>query len=91
METTKDDLTPPIATPAPSRELTYGERAVGLTFNPSGKAEVIAIKQKSAALIDELNDQFNTVTDGEVKAQLKIAIRAAQEAQMWGEKAATWL
>lgn len=89
METTKPDISMSEVLPA-QRELTYGERAVGLTFNPGGLAAVNSIKYKSAALIDELNDQFNLATDGEVKAMFKLAIRAIQEGQMWGVKAATW-
>ncbi len=38
-------------------ELTFGEKAVGITFNPAGKAEVNEIKRLSALLIDELNTQ----------------------------------
>lgn len=73
----------------PTRELTFGEKAVGITFNPGGKAEVSNIKTLSAALIDELDNQRSTVT-GEAAAQFTLAIRKIQEGQMWGVKAATW-
>lgn len=72
------------------RELTFGEKAVGLTINPSGHQAVNSIKTLSAALIDELNDMRNSVDSGEAKAQFTIAIRSIQEGQMWGVKAATW-
>ncbi len=34
---------------------TYGQRAVGLTFNPSGHPEVEAIKIEFAKLIDRMD------------------------------------
>ena len=34
------------------REMTFGEKAVGLTFNPSNDPTVEAIKRKCADLID---------------------------------------
>ena len=38
------------------RELTFGEKAVGLTFNPSNHEQVQAIKEAFAKAIDLLND-----------------------------------
>ena len=72
-----------------NQELTFGQKAVGFTFNPGGKEEVNQIKKLSADLIDELNNQRLKVT-GEAAAQFTIAIRAIQDGQMWGVKAATW-
>jgi hypothetical protein len=72
------------------RELTFGERAVGLTFNPSGDPTVLDLKQKAAAFIDACNTMRNAATDPEVKRQYSIAITEAQTAQMWAVKAATW-
>lgn len=43
------------------RELTYGEKAVGLTFNPGRTTEVDKIKILSAKLIDELHEQIETI------------------------------
>lgn len=83
-----------------TRPLSYGEKAVGINFNPSKFPDVEAIKQKAAALIDELNNQRAAMKDknreaypedGEVAAQYTLAIRKIQEGQMWGVKAATWL
>lgn len=74
---------------AVNRELTEGEKAVGITFNPGGKKEVNQIKKLCAAVIDELKAQQKTVS-GEAAAQYQIAIRDIQSGQMWGVKAATW-
>lgn len=72
------------------RELTFGEKAVGLTFNPSNNESVQQIKEKFAAVIDNLNDFRNATEDGEVKRMLSVAITEAQTAQMWAVKAVTW-
>lgn len=83
--------------PEPQRQLTFGEKAVGISFNPGGKPEVNSIKQLAADLIDELNNQRqaakgdgSAVVNGEIQAQYTLAIRSIQEGQMWGVKAATW-
>jgi hypothetical protein len=72
------------------RELTYGERAVGLKFNPSGNDVVGTIKRQFADVIDELNEQRAESDDPEVKRMLSVAITEAQAAQMWAVKAVTW-
>lgn len=72
------------------REMTFGEKAVGLTFNPSGHEKVNAIKQKQAEYIDLLNQYREETTNGEVKRQLSVAITEAQTSQMWAVKAVTW-
>jgi len=71
------------------RELTFGEKAVGLTFNPGGHALVNEIKAKYAAAIDLLNEARQGQT-GEVARMFSIAITEAQTSQMWAVKAATW-
>lgn len=38
------------------RELTFGEKAVGLTFNPSGDEKVHKAKQLMAEALDLLNE-----------------------------------
>lgn len=79
--------------PIPQRPLTYGEKAVGITFNPGGTPEVNAIKRSCANAIDELNDQRQKAKDennGEKIAQFTLAIRDIQVGQMWGVKATTW-
>lgn len=72
------------------RELTFGEKAVGLTFNPSQDENVQQIKERYAATIDHLNDLRNATEDGEQKRLLSVAITEAQGAQMWAVKAVTW-
>lgn len=72
------------------REMTYGEKAVGLTFNPGGNEMVATIKQKYAELIDLLEGVRATTASDEVKRLSSIAITEAQAAQMWAVKAVTW-
>jgi hypothetical protein len=70
--------------------MTFGEKAVGLTFNPSGDPTVEAIKRKCADLIDELHNMRLNPPDSEIERMLSIAITDLQSAQMWAVKAATW-
>lgn len=72
-------------------EYTFGERAVGLTFNPSNDPKVQAIKAGCAALIDQLNDLRTEAGPGEVGRMLSTAITELQTAQKWAVKAVTWL
>lgn len=72
------------------RELTYGEKAVGLTFNPSGDSAVTTTKKYFAQIIDDLNSLRSGTDDGEAKRLYSIAITEAQTAQMWAVKAITW-
>lgn len=72
------------------REMTYGEKAVGLTFNPGSNEMVATIKQKYAELIDLLEGVRATTASDEVKRLSSIAITEAQAAQMWAVKAVTW-
>lgn len=74
----------------PDRPLSFGERAVGLQFNPSNQTAVYQCKSKFAALIDQLEARRQSTTDGEVKRLCSIAITEAQTAQMWAVKALTW-
>lgn len=71
------------------RELTFGEKAVGLTFNPSGDEKVTKIKQLYAEIIDLLNDDRGENRDERARLS-SVAITEAQGAQMWAVKAATW-
>jgi len=68
--------------------MTFGERAVGLTFNPSGDETVHRCKAGYAALIDQMHDLRENSTDEAVKRMASIA--NAQTAQMWAVKALTW-
>ena len=74
-----------------SRELTFGEKAVGLSFNPSGDDAVTQAKRTFALAIDQMNDLRNDPTSSaEVKRMASVAITEAQTAQMWAVKAITW-
>lgn len=42
-----------------NREFTFGEKLVGLTFNPSGDEKVQKAKELCAALADLLNESYN--------------------------------
>lgn len=76
-----------------SQSLTFGQKAVGLSFNPSSLPEVDEIKRAFAKTIDILNDLRNKATadanHGAVR-HFSIAITMAEDAQMRGVKAATW-
>lgn len=89
LKNTYAKVTGDLAAEKTPRELTDGEEAVGLTFNPGGKEEVNKIKTLCTAVIDELKKQQKTVT-GEAAAQYQLAIRDIQYGQMMGVKAATW-
>lgn len=72
---------------------TYGERAVGLDFNPGGDGHVAGIKRAFAGIIDDMVDVRAAASrDGDSeKARLaSVAITEAQTAQMWAVKAITW-
>jgi hypothetical protein len=72
-------------------ELTFGQKAVGLTFNPSGDETVTRLKTLYAEIIDLLHEaRSNPTTSGEAARLYSVAITEAQGAQMWGVKAATW-
>jgi hypothetical protein len=73
-----------------TRELTYGEKAVGIKFNPGGLVSVEVVKAQYANIIDDLNLTREETDDLEVKRLCSIAITEAQSAQMWAVKAKTW-
>jgi hypothetical protein len=72
------------------RELTYGEKACGVSFNPGGRADVDAIKRNFSELVDLINEHRINTTSPEVARMLSIAITETQTAQMWAVKAVTW-
>lgn len=72
------------------REMTFGEKAVGLTFNPSNDDAVAQCKSEFACVIDRMNDLRNATDNPEVKRMCSVAITEAQTAQMWAVKAITW-
>ncbi len=78
-----------------SQELTFGGKAVGLTFNPSGDERVKKIKELYANIIDDLAgpNGENLGTNGETGLKGRILGRAINDAigaQMWAVKAITW-
>jgi len=71
--------------------MTFGEKAVGVSFNPSGDPKVALLKSLFAQIIDVCNDaRGETLCSTEGKRLFSIAITEAQGAQMWAVKAATW-
>jgi len=72
------------------QELTFGEKAVGLTFNPSGDVRVIRAKKLYAEIIDMMDELIFTTDSGSASNYAKQAITEAQTAQMWAVKALTW-
>jgi hypothetical protein len=76
-----------------AREPTFGEKAVGVSFNPGGNPAVDQCKRSYAAAIDQLNDLRVSATlsgRAEVARLASIAITEAQTSQMWAVKAITW-
>lgn len=80
------------------RMTTFGEKAVGLSFNPSGDPVVNQLKHLYSRIIDLCDEQRAKVNQGRITAGppveaarlWSIAITEAQGAQMWAVKAATW-
>jgi hypothetical protein len=70
--------------------MTYGEEAVGYTFNPSGDDKVDKIKRLYADVIDLIDTVRREAHSLEQKRLLSIAITEAQTAQMWSVKGVTY-
>jgi hypothetical protein len=70
--------------------MTFGEKAVGLSFNPSANPEVEACKREFAAVIDRMDKLRAESMLPEVRRMASVAITEAQTAQMWAVKAITW-
>ena len=73
-------------------ELTFGQKAVGVSFNPSRNESVDKIKQQFADIIDTLNDMRNDpqMASG-VKRHCSQAITECETAQMRAVKSLTWV
>lgn len=69
---------------------TFGQKAVGLAFNPSGDDAVSKCKQIFAEAIDQMHELRSSSDSNEVKRMASVAITEAQAAQMWAVKAITW-
>lgn len=72
------------------RELTYGEKAVGINFNPDQREDVKICKETFATAIDQLDAMRVPTNSGEKNRLLSAAITQIQTAQMWAVKAITW-
>lgn len=78
------------------RALTFGEKAVGLNFNPSNDPTVQKLKELYAQIIDICASERMPTPTTDLKdlpergRLFSIAITEAQGAQMWAVKAATW-
>jgi hypothetical protein len=72
------------------REMSFGEKAVGLNFNPSGDHNVQRLKSMYAETIDGLNELREAATNSEMKRMYSVAITELQTSQMWAVKACTW-
>lgn len=70
--------------------LSYGQKAVGLTFNPSGDESVQKVKELYSQIIDLVNGLHVSAGPSEKARLIKISITEAQSAQMWAVKAITW-
>lgn len=74
-----------------TRQMTFGEKAVGLDFNPSGDPTVRELKELYAKIIDICHAKRGAIMQGSETHRLyAIAITEAQGAQMWAVKAATF-
>lgn len=72
-----------------TREITFGEKACGVSFNPGGREDVDKIKRAFANVVDLLNEHRLDASP-DVARMLSIAITETQTAQMWAVKAVTW-
>ena len=72
------------------RTPTFGEEAVGLTFNPSGRPDVDECKRAFASEIDRMVDITQSTLKPRQRAAAEAAIMFMQTAQMWAVKALTW-
>jgi len=74
------------------RELTFGEKAVGLTFNPANNKDVQELKELYAKVIDKLESFKSQRQTGDYMTNSLdgMALRDAIRAQMSAVKAVTW-
>ena len=71
-------------------KLTFGQKAVGLTFNPSGDPTVQKLKELYAEIIDICAEGRAQAGPSEAGRLYSVAITEAQTAQMWAVKAVTF-
>lgn len=74
-----------------TRELTFGEKLVGLEFNPSGRADVNEVKELCAKLANMVNEAQIPTTEPYLQNTFKgDAIRCILHAQMAAVKFLTF-
>lgn len=72
-------------------EQTFGQKAVGLNFNPSGEDAVGIAKQTIADAIDQMNDfRLSPNSCQGAKRHASTAITMLEDSQMRMVKALTW-
>lgn len=74
------------------QELTFGEKAMGVSCNPSNNPEVDRIKQKYAEIADILNDfrnEPNKSLSSDAKRLASVALTELQTSKMWAIAAVT--
>ena len=71
-------------------ELTFGEKACGVSFNPDNNIHVDHIKRRFAEIVDYIMLIHSASGNPEVKRMLSVSITEAQTSQMWAVKAITW-
>lgn len=72
------------------RELTWGEKQAGVSFNPSGDPDVEEIKSQFADLFDGINDLRNRTENPDKKRFFSMALTTLNDAQMEAVKGITW-
>lgn len=75
---------------AQTHQETYGTKAVGLTFNPSGDPKVQQIKSLYAQIIDLLHEDITPTGNGMGDKLRDTAEQQAILAQMAAVKYVTW-
>ena len=78
------------ADPPITPKSTYGERAVGLSFNPSANPAIDECKRYFAYAIDQMDTLRREAGQSEQGRMASVAITHMQTAQMWAVKALTW-
>lgn len=73
------------------RKLTFGQKAMGVSFNPSKDPLIDVIKQGYADLADLIDQESAKNPSGEAKALYTLGLRELQKSQMLTVKAATWV
>lgn len=75
----------------PDDQQTFGEKAVGLSFNPSGDDEVAQCKRIHANAIDQMNLlRDKSGPNNGTARHASVAITDVETAQMRAVKALTW-